>query len=126
MHHAEICIITKIIEDYFLLVDGNHPKYELIPITQQIDNVIYSVGVIIKRKLLNGYLYIEVKGENEDSNDSTFSYSLSDNNDNYLESIEITYGGYFSENVRNAVRRILILDKEQSKCPKDSIELKHY
>ncbi len=114
MHHAEICLITKIIEDYFLLVDGNHPKYELIPITQEIDNVIYSIGVIIKRKLLNGYLYIEVKGENEDSNDSTFSYSLSENNDNYLESIEVTRMGYFSENVRNAVRKILIIDKNPS------------
>ena len=114
MHHPEICLITQIVEDYFLLVDGSDPKYELIPITHKVDNVTYSIGIIIKRKLLNGYLYIEVKGEKEDSNDSTFSYSLSDNNNSFIESIEVGYGGYFCENVRNAVRNILIIDKDPS------------
>jgi hypothetical protein len=115
MHHPEICLITQLIEDYFLLIDGDTPKYELIPITQIIDNIIYSIGIIIKRKLFNGYLYIEIKGENRDDNESTFSYSLSENNDNYVESIQIRYGGDFSDNVRNAIRRILTIDKEQSK-----------
>jgi hypothetical protein len=126
MHHPEICLITQIIEDYFLLVDDSDPKYELIPITQKIDDIIYSIGVTIKRKLLNGYVNIEIKGQKQDDNAVTFLYSLSENNDKYLESIELDGCGDFVDKIRNAVRRILILDKEQSKCQKDSIESKHY
>jgi hypothetical protein len=114
MHHPEICLITQIIEDYFLLVDGDSPKYELIPITQKIDNSIYSIGVIIKRKLLNGYVYIQIKGQKEDDNATTFSYSLSPNNDEYLESIETDGYGDLEDKIRDVMRAVFILDKNQT------------
>ncbi len=104
----------QVIEDYFLLIDNNNPLYQIEPITERVDNSIESIGLRIKRKLLNGYLYIEIKGANRDDNEATFLYSLSPLNDNYLESIDMPFGGYWDDNVRDIVRTIFIIDKNPS------------
>jgi hypothetical protein len=114
MHHPEICLIMQVIEDYFLLVGSNDPTYYIEKITHRVNNSIDSIGIRIKRKLLNGYVYIEIRGEKEDDNTATFSYSLSPNNDEYLESIKTNTSYCLDNNVRDIMRTIFMIDKDPS------------
>jgi hypothetical protein len=115
MHHPEICQIMLVIEDYFLLVDNNDPTYQIEPVTNKVGDSINSIGIVIKRKLLNGYVYIEIKGDNRDDNTVKISYSLTDNNNEYLKSIGINSYGYTIDQIRDAMRTIFILDKDPIK-----------
>ena len=120
MHHPEICLIMQVIEDYFLLAGSDDPIYQLEPITNRVDNSVNSIGVRLRRKLVNGYVYIQIKGEKEDDNTATFSYSLSPNNDDYLESIKTQGNKSLDDNVRDIMRTIFIIDKDptqhKAKC----------
>jgi hypothetical protein len=111
MHHPTICNILIIVEDYFMLV-GDNSQYKIEPIINK-DND--SLGILMSRKLLNGYLYIEIKGTNRDSDEIKFSYLENINPNSYLKSIEIECSNYNSDTARNAVRTILMLDKNQTK-----------
>jgi hypothetical protein len=114
MHHPEICLIMQVIEDYFLLTGSEDPIYQIEPITHRVDNCINSIGVRLKRKLVNGYVYIQIRGEKQDDNTATFSYSLSPNNDEYLESIRTDSSKYLDDDVRDIMRAIFIIDKDPS------------
>jgi hypothetical protein len=114
MHHPEICLIMQVIEDYLLLVSSDDPIYYIEPITNRVDNSINSIGITIKRKLLNGYVYIEIRGEKEDDNTATFSYSSLPDNDEYLESIRTDSCRSLDNNVRDIMRTIFMIDKDPS------------
>ena len=104
----------QVIEDYLLLGGSDDPIYQLEPITHRVDNSINSIGVMIKRKLVNGYVYIQIRGEQQDDNTATFSYSLSPNNDEHLESIRTDRSKCLDVNVRDIMRTIFIIDKDPS------------
>jgi hypothetical protein len=100
-----------IIEDYFMLL-GDDSEYKIKPIISTENN---SLGILMSRKLLNGYLYIEIKGANRDSDELTLNYLQDVNANSYLESITIECSNYNSDTARNAVRTILMIDKNSTK-----------
>jgi hypothetical protein len=116
MHHPDICNIMLIIEDYFLLVDDKDSRCEIKSIVNAVDEDNYTLGLRISRKLLNGYMFIYICGEDEDDNSVTFNY-LKDltNPDRCSEAINIECSDYSSESIRTTVRNILILDKASIK-----------
>jgi hypothetical protein len=115
MHHPDICNIILIIEDYFMLVDDKQSQCQIESIIDTDDEDNQNLGVKISRKLLNGYLYIDIMGEDRDSDQIKFNYLQDLTANNYLKSIEIECSDYSSDTVRAAVRAILILDKNPIK-----------
>ena len=115
MHHPDICNIMLIIEDYFLLVDDKDSRCQIQSVVNAIDEDNYTLGIKISRKLLNGYMFVDICGEGKDDDTVTFNYLKEINDSNYLESIEIECSDYCAEAVRTTVRNILILDKKSSK-----------
>jgi hypothetical protein len=115
MHHPSICDIMLIIEDYFILVDDKDSRCQIESIIDTDDEDNHKLGIKISRRLLNGYLYIEIKGEDRDSDELTFNYLQDLTADMYLKSIELECSDYSSDTVREAVRAILILDKNSIK-----------
>jgi hypothetical protein len=111
MHHPDICNIMLIIEDYFMLVDDKDSRCQIKSIVDQIDEDNCLLGIQITRKLLNGYMCIDIIGEGRDDDTVTFNYLKDFNSSNYIESIEIECSDYSSEAVRTSVRNILKLDK---------------
>ncbi len=118
MHHPDICKIMLVIEDYFLLVGSDDSTYQIEPINSNLDksnSQSKSVGIRIKRKLINGFVFIEVRGEGQDDDTVRLYYSSEDSNDELLEAIQIESRGYCAEIVRDVMRRILTLDKNPIK-----------
>jgi hypothetical protein len=118
MHHPDICKIMLVIEDYFLLVGSDDPTYQIEPINSNLDQSnshSKSIGIRIKRKLINGFVFIEVRGEGEDDDTVRLYYSSQDSNDELLEAIQIESRAYCPEIVRDVMRRILTLDKNPIK-----------
>jgi hypothetical protein len=118
MHHPDICQIMLVIEDYFLLVGSENSTYQIQPINSNLDKTnssSHAIGIRIKRKLLNGYVFIEVRGEGKDDDTVKFYYSSDISNDELLESVEIDCRAYCTNTVRDVMRNILILDKNPIK-----------
>jgi hypothetical protein len=115
MHHPDICNIMLIIEDYFILIDDKSPKCQIESISDPNEDNHPALGIKISRKLSNGHMYIEIRGEGQDDDTVTFNYLQDLNNDRYLESIEVECSDYSTETVRHAVRTILKLDKNAAK-----------
>jgi hypothetical protein len=115
MHHPDICNIMLIIEDYFLLVDDKDSRCQIQSIVNAIDEDNYTLGIRISRKLLNGYISIDIFGEGKDDDTVTFNYLKDMNDSTYLKSIEIECSDYCAEAVRTNVRNILIIDKTSAK-----------
>jgi hypothetical protein len=115
MHHPSLCEIMLIIDDYFILVDDKGSRCQIESIVDTDDEDNHILGIKISRKLLNGYLYIEIKGEDRDSDELTFNYLQDLTADSYLHSIGIECSDYCFDAVREAVRSILIIDKKSIK-----------
>lgn len=115
MHHPDICNIIMIIEDYFMLTTDKDSKYQVEPIEDTDEDNYPTLGIKISRKLSNGYMYVEIRGEGEDDDTVTFNYLQDLSSDRYLESIEIECSDYSSDAVRKAVKNILALDKKSAK-----------
>jgi hypothetical protein len=113
MHHPDICNIILIIDGYFLLLDSMD-KCEIEPYVDDSDEYHPEYGVIIRRKLINGYLQATICGQGEDDDTVTFDYLQDLNSRNILESIEIECGDYSNETVNSAIRNIMIADKQFS------------
>jgi hypothetical protein len=114
MHHPDICKIMLVIEDYFLLVSSDNSTYQIEPINSNLDesnSCDKSIGIRIKRKLLNGFVFIEVRGEGKDDDTVKLYYSSGTSHNDYLECIEIDSRSYCTDQVRNSMRTILTLDK---------------
>lgn len=115
MHHPDICNIMLIIEDYFLLIDDKDSRCQIQSVVNAIDEDNYTLGIRISRKLVNGYISIDICGEGKDDDTVTFNYLKDINSSNYLESIEVECSDYCAEIVRTTVRNILIIDKASIK-----------
>jgi hypothetical protein len=111
MHHPDICNIMLIIEDYFMLVDDKDSRCQIKSVVDETDEDNLIFGIQITRKLLNGYISIDICGEGQDDDTVTFNYLKDINSSNYLESIEIECSDYSAEAIRTTVRSILKLDK---------------
>ena len=112
MHHPDICNILLIIDDYFLLMDGGDTKSQIEPIVDESDEYQPKRGVRISRKLLSGHLQADIWEMNEDDDTVTFRYSDSCCDD--VHSIEIENCDYSRDEVREAVRTILKMDKHRT------------
>jgi hypothetical protein len=117
MHHPDICNIMLIIEDYFMLVDDKDSRCEIKSIVEEIDEDNCILGIQITRKLLNGYMSIDILGQGQDDDTVTFNYLKDLNSSNCLQSIEIECCDYSAEAVRTSVRDILRLDKTSKNSP---------
>jgi hypothetical protein len=115
MHHPDICNIMLIIEDYFMLTDDKSSRCQIESIEDTDDDNERILGIKISRKLLNGHMYVEIRGEGQDDDTVTFNYLQNLNSDRYLESIEIECSDYCTDAVRDAVRSILKIDKNVAK-----------
>jgi hypothetical protein len=115
MHHPTICSLLSLVDDYFLLIDGNDSTCHLKPIIDNTEGNNLNVGIKISRKLLNGYLHTLIAGDGRDSDKVIFSYSSDINTSECLESIEIECSDYSTDRARDAIRDILKLDKNVSK-----------
>jgi hypothetical protein len=118
MHHPDICNIMLIIEDYFLLVDDKDSRCEIQSVVNAIDEDNYTLGIRINRKLLNGYISVDICGEGEDDDTVIFNYFKDMiSPDSRSKSIEIQIEGsdYCSETVRKTIRNILVMDKASIK-----------
>jgi hypothetical protein len=111
MHHPEICQILLTIDDYFLLSDSEREPAQIHAIIENPQNHESKRGISIKQILPNGCLKVYIYGDDKDGDDITFEYIHDDNDDESREyTIEVKNGGY-AENVRDAVRTILKLDR---------------
>jgi transcription antitermination factor NusG len=104
-----------IIEDYFMLIDDKALRCQIESIEHNNNDGDRILGVKISRKLLNGYIYIEIRGEGQDDDTVTFNYLQDLNSDRYYHSIEVECSDYSTDTVRDAVRSILKLDKDAIK-----------
>lgn len=104
-----------IVEDYFMLTNDKDSRCQIESIEDTGEDNDPAIGIKISRKLSNGYMYVEIRGEDRDNDTVTFNYLQDLNSNRYLESIEIECSDYSSDAVRSAVRNILTLDKNSAK-----------
>jgi hypothetical protein len=104
-----------IVEDYFMLTTDKDSRCQIESIEDTNEDNYPALGIKISRKLSNGYMYVEIRGEGQDDDTVTFNYLQDLNSPRYLESIEIESSDYSSDRVRSAVRSILTLDKNSAK-----------
>ena len=107
----EICQILLTIDDYFLLSDSEREPAQIYPMIENPQNHQSKRGFSIKQFLSNGYLKVYVYGDDKDGDDIILEYFSNNNEDEISEStIKVKNGGY-AENVRDAVRSILKIDR---------------
>jgi hypothetical protein len=102
------------IEDYFILIDDNQPIYQLEPITLNTSDREPTLGIRIIRKLSNGYLKADIQEIGKDNNTVTFRYSEGVSDDKLIDNTQINFCDYSTEEIRTAVRDILIMDKKRT------------
>jgi hypothetical protein len=123
MHHPDICDILLTIQD-FLLFSDNQFNCEIIP--QAYYNDVNGYGlriqqVCIRRKLYAGWLEVVIHGFDKDSNLNSCEYLTCLEPRTCARSIEIETDDYSIDRVKDAIREILIMDKQPKFSSLDSI-----
>jgi hypothetical protein len=123
MHHPDICDILLVIQD-FLLLSENYFNYEIIPQHfyghQGYNNQVIFGQMRIRRKLSVGWIEFTIKGL-EDDNTIIFEYLSGLEPRKTIKTFEIKDNDYSIIRVRDAVREILIMDKNPKASSLDSI-----
>ncbi len=119
MHHPDIYDILAIIEDYFIMTDSEFRC--------KIEPVIYSKpydrdkpgedlrerrGLKISRQLNNGRIEINIFGLGKDYDCMDCQYFVDDRLLAPIEIIDNSAFGYNVETTRAAIRKIIILDRD--------------
>jgi hypothetical protein len=124
MHHPDICEILLTIQD-FLLLSEDRSNCEIIPYATYYDDLcgdlIRVQQVIIRRKLVSGWLEVIIHGLDEDSNLISCEYLTTLEPRLCNKTIEILWEQYSIDLVRDAIREILIMDKKPTVSSLDSI-----
>jgi hypothetical protein len=128
MHHPQIYDTISIIEDFFLLTDTQFRC--------QIEPVLYSKsisksitgcsedtpikdykGFKIVRTLNNGRIEVNIFGFFDDNDSMDFQYFKVNEKQPFklIEILNMNKNGYNTEQVKAAVREIMILDRESAK-----------
>ncbi|WP_310489896.1 hypothetical protein [Chamaesiphon sp. VAR_69_metabat_338] len=127
MHHPEIYDIISIIEDYFLLSDTKFRcQIEPLVCIKQFGELSEDnppkecKGIKIVRQLNNGRIEVNIFGCRKDNDSMDCQYFLDgrDTPEKVSESIFVydgKYGEYSTENTRDWIREIIILDRELAK-----------
>jgi hypothetical protein len=124
MHHPDICDILLTIQDFLLLSD-DRSNCEIIPLpnycTDLCGDKIRVQQVCIRRKLAAGWLEVIIHGFDKDSNLNSCEYLTCLEPRTCARSIEIETDDYSLDRVKDAIREILILDKQPKFSSLDSI-----
>jgi hypothetical protein len=123
MHHSEICNILFTIQDFFLLSD-DRSNCELIPQPYYNTSKGYDLRIqqlCLRRKLASGWLEVVFHGLEKNSNLASCEYLTCLEPRTCEKSIEIEEGRYSIERVKDAIREILIMDKQPKSSSLDSI-----
>jgi hypothetical protein len=123
MHHPDICDILSAVQDFFLLSD-DRSNCELIPQPYYNTSNGYDLRIqqlCIRRKLASGWLEVVIHGLDKDSNLVSCEYLTCLEQRMCEKSIEIEDDRYSIERVKDAIREILIMDKQPKSSSLDSI-----
>jgi hypothetical protein len=123
MHHPDICDILLTIQDFLLLSD-DRSNCEIIPQPYYNDSNGYDLRVqqvCLRRKLVSGWLEVVIHGFDKDSNLASCEYLTSLEPRTCTKTIEIETDNYSIVRVKDAIREILILDKQPKFSSLDSI-----
>lgn len=105
MHHPEISKIVSILDDYFLISSPNSSS----TIKGKKSDWGNENSVFISRKLINGTLELEIKGEDRDDNDMNITYYLDNSSKSYDNRVEIR-GEFSLESIQSGIRASVIYD----------------
>jgi hypothetical protein len=121
MHHPDIHDILLTVEDFLLLSDSQS-TWDISPLKYMSEvnhdstfNHVKVKGIRLRRKLKNGWLDINIVGEEEDCDNVAFEYLTKLKPRKRNETIKIENNDFSVDNVRSVIRRILVLDKESTK-----------
>jgi hypothetical protein len=124
MHHPEICDILLIIQDFMLIAD-DRSNCEIIPepchYQGKQGDIVRIRQISVRRKLSNGWLELIIHGLDKDSDLITLEYLTSLEPRTCIKTIEIDSNKYFIGLARDAIREILIMDKQPKLSSLDSI-----
>jgi hypothetical protein len=123
MHHPDICDILLTIQDFFILSD-DRSNCELIPQPYYNDSNGYDLRIqqlCLRRKLVSGWLEVVIHGFDKDSNITSCEYLTSLEPRICTKTIEIDTEKYSIFRVKEAIREILIMDKQSKVSSLDSI-----
>jgi hypothetical protein len=118
MHHPDIHEILATVKDYYILT--NHDiKFQLKPTIyskpsnpqEPTKDIKECKGLKIVNQLQQGILEVNIFGIHEDYNCLDFQYFGQDNLEKPLEIID--YGGYNKQLTRDAIRKIMIIDRDR-------------
>jgi hypothetical protein len=120
MHHPDIYDILAVVEDYFILTGSEFRC--------KIEQAIYSKpynrdkpnedfrerkGLKIVRQLNHGRIEINIYGMDKDDDSVDFQYFPDDMPLTPIETIDTGSHKYYTETVRAAIRKIVILDRDR-------------
>jgi hypothetical protein len=124
MHHPEICDILLIIQDFLLMAD-DRSNCEIIPLPCHREGrqgeIVRVRQIHVRRKLSSGWLEFIIHGLDKDSDLITLEYLTSLEPRTCIKTIEIGSNKYFIGLVQDAIREIIILDKQPKFDSLDSI-----
>jgi hypothetical protein len=118
MHHPDIHEILATVKDYYILT--NHDvKFQLKPTIyskpynpqEPTKDIKESKGLKIINQLQQGILEVNIFGIHEDNNRLDFQYFSHDNLEKPVEIID--YGEYNKQLTRDAIRKIMIIDRDR-------------
>jgi hypothetical protein len=105
MHHQQISKIVKSLDDYFLISSPNSSS----TIQGKKSDWGNEHSVFISRRLINGRLELEIKGEDENDNDMNINYYLDDSSNSYDKRVEIR-GEFNLEAIQSGIRASVLYD----------------
>lgn len=124
MHHPEICDILLIIQDFMLIAD-DRSNCEIIPEPSHCEGkrgeIVRVRQIHVRRKLSCGWLEFIIHGLDKDSDLITLEYLTNLEPRTCVKTIEIESSKYFIGLVRDAIREILIMDRQPKSSCLDSI-----
>jgi hypothetical protein len=105
MNHPEISKIVKILDDYFLISSPNSSS----TIQGKKSDWGNEHSVFISRKLINGRLELEIRGEDKDDHDMNINYYLEGSSKSYDNRVEIR-GAFNLEAIQSGIRSSVLYD----------------
>jgi hypothetical protein len=124
MQHPDIHDILITIHDFLLLAD-DQTRCEIVPesfyFEDEYKNKQRTRGFYILRKLSSGWLRVKLVALYEYENTVTFEYLSTLDTSSVVKGIEIENDDYSIDRVQDAVREILIMDKQPKFSSLDSI-----
>jgi hypothetical protein len=108
MHHPEICNIVRILDDYFLLLD---PESRCTIQGRKSDRGSED-SVFVRRDLKNGYLEVEMNGEDKDDDSVLVRYYRSGSQNSWDLYESVSDDDFNLGAVRKAIRKIVLFDAQ--------------